>query len=52
MTAEIALPRRTSGASWTNFCVCARGREPKTCLGRVFHYELGRFEDVYETQVC
>ncbi len=30
----------------------ANGREPKTCLGQVFHYKLGRFENVYETQVC
>ena len=30
----------------------ANGREPKTCLGRVFHYKLVHFEDVYETQVC
>jgi hypothetical protein len=28
------------------------GKEPKTCLGRVFHYKIGHFEDVYETQVC
>jgi len=30
----------------------AYGREPKTCLGRVFHYKSDHFEDVYETQVC
>jgi hypothetical protein len=30
----------------------ANGREPKTCLGRVFNYKLGCFEDVYETHVC
>ncbi len=23
------------------------GREPKTCLGRVFNYKLGCFEDVH-----
>jgi hypothetical protein len=30
----------------------ANGREPKTCLGRVFHYKSGHLEDVCETQVC
>jgi hypothetical protein len=30
----------------------ANGREPKTCLGRVFNYKLGCFEDAYETRVC
>jgi len=28
------------------------GREPKTCLGRVFNYKLGCFEDVHETRGC
>ncbi len=27
--------------------VKANGREPKTCLGRVFNYKLGCFDDVY-----
>jgi hypothetical protein len=30
----------------------ANGREPKTCLGRVFNYKLGCFEDVHKTRVC
>ncbi len=30
----------------------ANGREPKTCLGRVFNYKLGCFGDVLETHVC
>jgi hypothetical protein len=30
----------------------AYGREPETCLGRVFNYKLGCFEDVLETRVC
>ncbi len=30
----------------------ANGREPKTCLGRVFNYKLDCFEDVYKTHVC
>ncbi len=25
----------------------AKGREPKTCLGRVFNYKLGCFDDVH-----
>ncbi len=25
----------------------ANGREPKTCLGRVFSYKLGCFDDVH-----
>ncbi len=25
----------------------ANGREPKTCLGRVFNYKLGCFDDVF-----
>jgi len=29
----------------------ANWREPKTCLGRVFNYKLGCFEDVHETHV-
>ncbi len=29
----------------------ANRREPKTCLGRVFNYKLGCFEDVHETHV-
>jgi hypothetical protein len=30
----------------------ANRREPKTCLGQVFSYKLGCFEDVLETHVC
>ncbi len=30
----------------------AKGRGPKTCLGQVFNYKLGSFEDVHETHVC
>ena len=30
----------------------ASGREPKTCLGQVFNYKLGCFEDVHEIHVC
>jgi|CryBogDrversion2_8_1035294.scaffolds.fasta_scaffold219225_1 hypothetical protein len=30
----------------------ANGREPKTCLDRVFNYKLGCFEDVHESHVC
>ncbi len=28
------------------FCVCANGREPKSCLGQVFNFKLGRFSYV------
>ncbi len=30
----------------------ANGKEPKTCLGWVFNYKLGFFQDVHETRVC
>ncbi len=40
------IPRIATGSAKTN------GREPKTCLGRVFNYKLGCFEDVHETHVC
>jgi hypothetical protein len=30
----------------------ANGREPITCLGRVFNYKLDCFEVMHETQAC
>ncbi len=30
----------------------ANGREPKTCLGRVFNFKLGCFNDVHVFYLC